>query len=90
VLPEEADAGPVPPKNARLGQRRLYHRGVWEDADVWSMEALMAGNRVVGPAIIESPATTFVLPPGFETSLDKHRIFHLKECKFNGRKLGEK
>jgi acetone carboxylase beta subunit len=54
------------------------------------MEALMAGNRVVGPAIIESPATTFVLPPGFETSLDKHRIFHLKECKFNGRKLGEK
>jgi acetone carboxylase beta subunit len=43
------------------------------------MEALKPGNRIVGPAIIESASTTFVVPDGFETRLDKHRLFHLKE-----------
>ena len=33
----------------------------------------------VGPAVIESDSTTFVVPDGFETYLDKHRLFHLKE-----------
>ncbi len=45
------------------------------------MESLKAGNRIVGPAIIESPATTFVVPSGFETHVDSHRLFHLKEVK---------
>jgi hypothetical protein len=27
------------------------------------------------------PATTFVVPDGFETTIDKHRLFHLKEVK---------
>lgn len=43
------------------------------------MESLLPGNEITGPAIIESDATTFVVPDGFETYLDKHRIFHLKE-----------
>jgi acetone carboxylase beta subunit len=43
------------------------------------MEALCPGNRVRGPAIIESEATTFVVPDGFETFLDGHRLFHLNE-----------
>ena len=29
----------------------------------------------------ESDATTFVVPKGFATTLDKHRLFHLKEVK---------
>ena len=45
------------------------------------MEALKSGNHIVGPAIIESDATTFVVPDGFETFVDKHRLFHLKEVK---------
>lgn len=44
------------------------------------MEALQPGNHIVGPAVIESDSTTFVVPDGFETYLDKHRLFHLKEC----------
>jgi acetone carboxylase beta subunit len=35
-------------------------------------------QHIIGPAIIESDATTFVVPDGFETTLDKHRLFHLK------------
>ncbi|NMM27486.1 MAG: hydantoinase/oxoprolinase family protein [Glaciimonas sp.] len=80
-LPEESDAGPIPPKEAHIGSRPFYRQKQWQDAKIWSMEALKAGNRVVGPAIIESPSTTFIVPLGFETYCDKHRLFHLKEVK---------
>jgi acetone carboxylase beta subunit len=79
VLPEDPDGGPVPPTEARLGTRPFYRHKRWLDAELWQMEALKPGNRIVGPAIIESAATTFVVPDGFETRLDKHRLFHLKE-----------
>jgi acetone carboxylase, beta subunit len=78
-LPEEEDAGPIPPKEAHIGSRPFYRHNQWQDAQIWSMEALKAGNRVVGPAIVESPSTTFIVPLGFETYCDKHRLFHLKE-----------
>jgi acetone carboxylase, beta subunit len=80
-LPEEADAGPVPPPEARIGSRPFYRHKKWQDAQIWSMEALKAGNRVTGPAIVESPSTTFIVPLGFETYCDAHRLFHLKEVK---------
>lgn len=80
-LPEEPDAGPVPPPEALIGSRPFYRHKKWEDAKVWSMEALKAGNHITGPAIIESPATTFIVPLGFETYCDTHRLFHLKEVK---------
>jgi len=81
VLPEDVDAGPIPPEEARLGHRPFYRHKTWVDATLWKMEALKAGNHIVGPAIIESDATTFVVPDGFETFVDKHRLFHLKEVK---------
>lgn len=79
ALPEEADAGPTPPEAARLGSRPFYRHKQWQQAQIWSMEALQAGNRVLGPAIVESPSTTFIVPLGFETWCDTHRLFHLKE-----------
>lgn len=42
---------------------------------------LLPGNEITGPAIIESASTTFVVPDGFATTLDKHRLFHLREVK---------
>ena len=81
VLPEDPDAGPTPPEEAYLGVRPFYRHKKWVDATLWRMEALKAGNHIVGPAIIESDATTFVVPDGFETRVDKHRLFHLKEVK---------
>jgi len=79
VLPEDPDAGPTPPAEARLGTRKFYRHKKWVDAVIWQMESLKAGNEIVGPAIIESDATTFVVPDGFATTLDKHRLFHLRE-----------
>jgi acetone carboxylase, beta subunit len=81
VLPEDPAGDLMPPKEALIGTRPLYRHKKWHDAIVWKMEALKPGNTIVGPAIIESDATTFVVPNGFSTTLDKHRLFHLKETK---------
>ncbi len=81
VLPEDPDGGPTPPPEARGGTRPLYRHKVWHDAVIWKMEALKPGNTIAGPAIVESDATTFVVPKGFATTLDKHRLFHLQEVK---------
>lgn len=81
VLPEDPDGGIAPPPEARLGERSFYRHKRWIDAAVWKMEELKPGNRIKGPAIIESDATTFVVPDGFATWVDKHRLFHLQETK---------
>lgn len=81
VLPEDPEMGEIPPEEARLGTRPFYRSHKWVDAVLWKMESLKPGNRIAGPAIIESDATTFVVPDGFETRLDKHRLFHLREVK---------
>lgn len=81
VLPEDPIGEETPPETARIGTRKLYRHKEWFEAVMWKMEALKAGNEIHGPAIIESDATTFVVPKGFATTLDKHRLFHLKEIK---------
>ncbi|MGL2757148.1 hydantoinase/oxoprolinase family protein [Helicobacter pylori] len=81
VIPVEKEHGATPPKEAKIGVRKFYRHKKWVDADVWQMEKLLPGNEVIGPAIVESDATTFVIPKGFTTRLDKHRLFHLKEIK---------
>jgi acetone carboxylase beta subunit len=81
TLPEEPEVGPTPPEEAKLGTRKFYRHKKWVDADLYQMESLKAGNEITGPAIIESDATTLVVPDGFATRLDKHRLFHLWETK---------
>lgn len=78
-IPKEELAGETPPEAAKLGTRKFYRKKRWVDAQLYRMEALLPGNRITGPAVIESDATTFVVPDGFETWLDGHRLFHLKE-----------
>ncbi|HLQ85339.1 MAG TPA: hydantoinase/oxoprolinase family protein [Salinisphaeraceae bacterium] len=79
AIPEEELQSETPPKEAYLGTRKFYHNRRWVDADLYHMESLQPGNYLKGPVIIESDATTFVVPHGFETWLDKHLLFHLKE-----------
>lgn len=78
-IPTEALQGETPPASSKLGTRKFYRKKRWVDAQLYKMELLLPGNRIKGPAIIESDATTFVVPDGFETWLDSHRLFHLKE-----------
>jgi len=68
-----------PAAAAGRGTRRVYWKGRWQEAQLWEMERLEAGNVVEGFAIVEDPATTFVVPPGMRASLDEYRIFHLRD-----------
>lgn len=82
-IPVETEGSATPPENAKLGTRQFYRHKRWLEAQLYHMEALLPGNVITGPAIIESDATTFVVPDGFEAYLDKHRLFHLKELASN-------
>jgi acetone carboxylase beta subunit len=78
-IPKEALGSETPDDGAFLGTRRFYRKQRWVDAQLYLMEALNPGNRIAGPAVIESDATTFIVPEGFETFLDEHRLFHLTQ-----------
>lgn len=77
-LPQEELAGAEPPAKASKGERDVYWRGKWVKASIWEMEELAAGNTLEGLAVVESPSTTLVVPPGASAYLDEHRIFHLE------------
>lgn len=79
-IPEEPEAGPIPSPESHLGTRPFYYEKEWVNAAIYHMEKLKPGNEIKGPAVIESDATTYVIPPGFETFLDVNRLFHLIEC----------
>ncbi len=53
----------------------------WGDGDaeteIYELTEIEAGNSIQGPAIVESVATTFAIPPGRAARLDRHQIFHL-------------
>ena len=67
-----------PAQEASKGQRQVYIDGGWTEFDIWEMDMLNAGNRVEGPAIIEHPMTTLVVPPQNYVEFDKHRFIAYK------------
>jgi acetone carboxylase beta subunit len=75
ALPELDEPGGSPPvKETRpvyWGERGFVETNIYELTDVG------AGHSVDGPAIIESVATTFAIPPERSARLDRRQIFHL-------------
>lgn len=80
-IPQEQIVGETPPADALLGTREIYWDGAYLQANIYEMEKLLPGNRIQAFSILESTATTLVVPLGFEAYLDANRIFHLKEVK---------
>jgi N-methylhydantoinase A/oxoprolinase/acetone carboxylase beta subunit len=78
-LPSIRLGSATPPERARKQAREIYWDTAWVKADIWEMDLLHPGSVVTGPAVIEAPATTLLVPPGFEAQLDTHRVFHIKE-----------
>lgn len=72
-------AGETPPKEADKPSRPIYWGDGWVEASIFEMDPLQPGNHIVGPAVIEHPATTFLVPPGYTTVLNAHRIFEVTE-----------
>ncbi len=70
-------SGETPPAESEKPSRQIYWKGEWIDAEIFEMDPLQPGNRIAGPAVIEHPATTFLLPPGYEAVLNAYRIFEV-------------
>jgi N-methylhydantoinase A/oxoprolinase/acetone carboxylase beta subunit len=60
---------------ARTGERLVH----WPTGDaqtaVYQQAALLPGNVVPGPAVVEAPYTTVVVEPGFTLEVDIHKNF---------------
>jgi len=68
-----------PSKEAFKGNRQIYWQGQWKDFGTWEMDHILPGNVIQGPAIVEHPATTFVVPKGYQARMDAYRIFWLEQ-----------
>lgn len=69
-----------PNKNAFVEKREVYHKDGWKSFDVYEMANLMAGNTILGPAIIRDPMTTVIIPPDFEMYLDEFLVLHYRRA----------
>ncbi len=62
--------------HARKGSRQAYFtapdRG-FRDTTIYDYDRLQPGNRLAGPAIIETPFTTVVVPAHVQAELDEYR-----------------
>ncbi len=70
--------GKANPKEALKRKRRCLFGKGWVETPCYDGERLLAGNKIVGPSIIEEKATTVVVPPGFSCSVDVSGTYLLK------------
>ena len=70
---DQARATAAPPKAAFTGKRSVYVGGGFRPAPTYRRAALVAGNRIKGPALIEEHASTTVLMPGDACEVDALR-----------------
>jgi N-methylhydantoinase A/acetone carboxylase beta subunit len=77
TIPELPLEDEAPPRDAKKDTRNVYWGNGWVEADVYEMDRLRAGNRITGPAVVESQTTTLVVPETHVAELDAHMVFHL-------------
>ncbi|MGH7768832.1 MAG: hypothetical protein ACREQP_15405, partial [Candidatus Binatia bacterium] len=67
ALPPQGES----PNGARVGERKVYFDRL-VTVPVFRMERLAPKNRIAGPAVIESPATTALLHPDQKATVDSY------------------
>jgi N-methylhydantoinase A len=77
VKPKLRTYDPAGPDSAAAlkGSRRAWFTSAdagYRDAAIYDYTKLRAGNRLVGPAIIETPFTTVVVPSGNQAEVDEY------------------
>jgi len=82
AVPVEKPALPVEPETrgtpSEKHTRPVWWADGWQETSIYEQADIVAGQVVTGPAIVESPADTFAIPPGRHARLDRHRIWHLR------------
>jgi acetone carboxylase, beta subunit len=77
ALPNEEVSG-LGSRVSEKASRPVWWRDGWTETSIYEQDDVRAGNLIAGPAIVESPADTFAIPPGRKATLDQHRIWHLE------------
>jgi N-methylhydantoinase A len=68
-----AKGGAAPSKESFTGERRVFFAGQgWKKCRTYRRDALKAGNRIAGPALVEEHASTSVLEPGDRLTVDAY------------------
>jgi N-methylhydantoinase A len=75
VLPLE---GRTPSSSAVKGRRAGHWLGRDITFDLYEMDELRPGNVINGPAVIEHPATTLLIPPTQHVEFDARRLIHYR------------
>jgi len=78
AVPVQTLAGPTPSSSSVKGRRAGHWRGADITFDIYEMDELRAGNVVNGPAVIEHPATTLLIPPTHHVGFDERRLIHYR------------
>jgi acetone carboxylase, beta subunit len=74
ALPGLEEVGGSPDPKA---SREVWWHDGFAETQIYELDDVRAGQTVSGPAIIESVATTFTVPPERAARLDSQQIFHL-------------
>ena len=70
--------GKKPRVEASKGQRPLFQKGQWQDAELYEMSELRPGNEIGGLAVIEAPNTTLFVPPDWHVRIDEYEIYWIE------------
>jgi N-methylhydantoinase A len=62
----------TPPRAATTGQRKAFFGKGFVATPTYARAALLASNRITGPALIEEHASTTVLWPGDRLAVDPY------------------
>ena len=71
--------GTEPAKQASKGQRPVFQKGQWHDAQLFEMSELRPGNEINGLAVIEAPNTTLFVPQEWQVRIDEYEIYWLEK-----------
>jgi N-methylhydantoinase A len=63
---------------SHVGERQAYFNGEMTTTAVHHYERMAVGETVHGPAVLDAPTTTIVVPPGHEAFLDEFRNVHIQ------------
>lgn len=78
AVPTRPWHGRTPSSSAIKGRRPGHWQGRDITFEIYEMDELQAGNIVNGPAVIEHPATTLLVPPTHHVAFDARRLIHYR------------
>ena len=65
---------------ARRGERSVFFSSVgWTETETYERSGLAAGDRIVGPAIVEEWSSTTIVPPGQVLTVDRFGNLIIRE-----------